>query len=81
MTKQTSKGISFYGLLAIVFIALKLCKVINWSWILVLTPIWIPAAISLFSFIIFTYKFTKGSTGGRQRPFPPERPIVNKEAL
>lgn len=44
-----SGGIGFSGLLTIVFIVLKLCKVINWSWIWVLSPIWIGfAALILF---------------------------------
>ena len=37
----TVGGTGFMGLLAIVFIVLKLCKIINWSWIWVLSPIWI----------------------------------------
>lgn len=36
-------GIGFCGILAIVFIVLKLTKVIAWSWLWVLAPIWIPA--------------------------------------
>ena len=35
-------GISFLGLLAIVFITLKLVGVISWSWWYVLMPIWLP---------------------------------------
>lgn len=31
---------NFWGLLQIVFIVLKLCKVIDWSWWVVLTPLW-----------------------------------------
>ena len=37
----TVGGVGFLGLLTIAFIVLKLCKVINWSWIWVLSPIWI----------------------------------------
>lgn len=33
-------GISFFGLLGIVFITLKLTGVINWSWWLVLLPLY-----------------------------------------
>lgn len=33
-------GIGFFGLLTIVFITLKLCKVIDWSWWWVLAPAW-----------------------------------------
>lgn len=42
-----SGGIGFSGLLTIVFIVLKLCGVINWSWIWVLAPMWIGTAIIL----------------------------------
>lgn len=38
-------SIGFGGLLTIVFIVLKLCGVIGWSWLWVLAPIWIPTAI------------------------------------
>lgn len=40
-------GIGFCGLLAVAFIVLKLCKVINWSWLWVLAPLWIPTALAL----------------------------------
>ena len=36
-------GIGFVGLLTIVFIVLKLCGVISWGWIWVLSPLWITA--------------------------------------
>lgn len=54
MSKETStsSGIGFSGLLAIVFIVLKLTKVIAWSWFWVLSPIWIPAAIVIFILIL-----------------------------
>lgn len=38
-------GISFVGLLTIVFIVLKLCNVIAWSWWWVLSPIIISFGI------------------------------------
>lgn len=47
--EKQSGGIGFCGLLAIVFIVLKLCNVIDWSWWWVLCPIWIPAGIGLVS--------------------------------
>lgn len=37
----------FPTLLLIAFIVLKLCKVITWSWWWVLSPAWIPIALSL----------------------------------
>jgi hypothetical protein len=48
---KVNGGISFAGLLAIVFIVLKLTKVISWSWWWVLSPLWIPVALT-FVFII-----------------------------
>lgn len=33
-------GVGFLGLLTIVFITLKLCNVINWSWWWVTSPLW-----------------------------------------
>ena len=38
-------GITFLGLLTIAFIVLKLTGCINWSRVLVLAPLWIPAAV------------------------------------
>ena len=38
-------GISFTGLLFLVFLTLKLTNVINWSWWWVTAPLWIPSAI------------------------------------
>jgi len=40
------------GLLAVAFIVLKLTGVINWSWLWVLAPIWIPTAITLAIIVI-----------------------------
>ena len=37
---ETSGGIGFFGLLAIVFIVLKLTNYISWSWWYVLLPLW-----------------------------------------
>lgn len=43
-----------FGCLALIFITLKLCKIIAWSWWWVLSPLWIPFAIAL-SFIIIVF--------------------------
>lgn len=44
-SKSTGGSIGFTSLLGIVFIVLKLCDVIHWSWWWVLSPIWIPVLI------------------------------------
>ena len=47
-TKTSSSGLSFTGALTILFIGLKLCNVINWSWWWVLSPIWISLSLVFF---------------------------------
>lgn len=46
-SSSSSGGIGFTGALAILFIGLKLGGVISWSWLWVLSPLWIPLAILL----------------------------------
>lgn len=50
--KQTSGGVGFVGLLTLLFITLKLCKIITWSWLWVLCPLWITPAIVIGVLII-----------------------------
>ena len=45
-------GIGLSGALLILFIALKLCGVIHWSWLWVLAPLWIPLAIVIIGVIL-----------------------------
>lgn len=45
--KASSGGITFAGLLTVAFIVLKLCHVIDWPWVWVLSPIWISCALVL----------------------------------
>lgn len=56
---SNNHGIGFAGLLTIAFIVLKLCGVISWSWIWVLSPLWMGTAlliILLICAIIFIKK-------------------------
>lgn len=54
-SSSSSGGVSFIGLLTILFIALKLTGVIAWGWFWVLSPIWITIliAIGLFALAIW----------------------------
>ena len=49
-------GIGFVGLLQLAFIVLKLCNVINWSWVWVLSPIWICVLLVIVIAIIIAVK-------------------------
>jgi hypothetical protein len=51
-TVVSGGGIGFCGVLCIAFIVLKLCGVINWSWIWVLAPIWVPTLFVLSLVVI-----------------------------
>jgi len=47
-------GIGFFGMLAILFIGLKLTHNIAWSWWWVLAPLWIPVVILLIIILVMT---------------------------
>lgn len=51
---KTSGGIGFVGLLTILFVGLKLTGFIDWSWVWVLSPLWITpvAVIGIYLFVI-----------------------------
>ncbi len=51
-SNHSSSGISFTGLLTIVFIILKLTNNIDWSWWWVLSPLWITVVLALLIVII-----------------------------
>lgn len=51
-TAAASGGMKFCDVLLIVFIVLKLCKVINWSWWWVLSPFWIPLGLYIALIIV-----------------------------
>jgi len=54
-SSSSSGGIGFMGLLAIVFIVLKLVGLIDWQWMWVLAPIWIPACIAIVLLIFLGF--------------------------
>ena len=54
-TNHASIGVT--GLLLVAFVVLKLCHVIEWSWLWVLSPLWIPLAI-VIAIAVFIAVFT-----------------------
>lgn len=52
-TTTVRSGIGFSGLLTIVFIVLKLIGVIEWSWVWVLSPLWISWVVVLGVLAVF----------------------------
>ena len=46
-TTSSNSGIGFFGLLTVLFIGLKLAGIIHWTWLWVLSPIWISLIIGV----------------------------------
>lgn len=53
-SKNTGGGLGLCSILFIVFLVLKLCNVIDWSWWWVTAPLWGPLAIAVVIAIIWT---------------------------
>lgn len=51
-TTVRNGGIGFAGVLTIVFIVLKLIGIIEWSWLWVLSPLWISWIVGIVLLVI-----------------------------
>lgn len=61
-------GIGFFGLLTILFIGLKLTGYVNWSWVWVLSPIWLPSVIVIVVFVLFlVFRLVKDTIEKKRR--------------
>lgn len=49
---NSSGGIGFSGMLTILFIGLKLTGYLDWTWVWVLSPLWISLIIGLILIVI-----------------------------
>lgn len=56
---NSKTGIGFTGLLQLLFIALKLVGVINWSWLWVLSPIWISLILVAICVVIMLWSIKR----------------------
>lgn len=56
MDKHKNTGLGICDVLAVVFIVLKLIGIIEWSWVWVLSPIWIQVLIVAVVFIVLRIK-------------------------
>lgn len=70
--QANASGIGFLGALTLAFIVLKLCEVITWSWIWVLAPVWMLAALfaavlPVLFFIVWWADACDRRTAARQR--------------
>lgn len=58
------------GLLTVAFVVLKLCKVIDWSWWWVLSPIWIVVGIVLIALIVKAAMEVREEDKAKSQPRP-----------
>ena len=54
-SNKQSKNVWYGFLLGIVFVILKLCGAITWSWVWVLAPIWIDVLFSIVVILIVLF--------------------------
>lgn len=53
MNRSGTGGLSFLSALQIAFIVLKLTGFIEWSWLWVLSPMWLPVMLMGMLFVVF----------------------------
>lgn len=56
---KNNEGVNICDVLAVVFVVLKLCKIIKWSWLWVLSPLWILGIIKLLIILYFNKRYEK----------------------
>jgi hypothetical protein len=66
-SSSSSSGIGVLGLLGVLFVGLKLCHVIDWSWWLVTIPFWggIGLLVAFAVFCLFMALVTGQLKGSR----------------
>lgn len=56
MSRDTNEsGLGVFGVLFILFVVLKLTHLVDWSWWMVTSPVWVPA--SIFLLVVLVYFF------------------------
>ena len=68
MSENYSGGIGIATVLFLIFLVLKLTKVITWSWWWVFSPLWISVGVVLVVFVLWALVLTvlKLRKGGRR---------------
>lgn len=53
--KRNYFGFIITSLLTLLFIILKLCNIISWSWIWIVSPLWIVLGINILIILVFFF--------------------------
>lgn len=64
--EKVSGGVGFLGLLALIFITLKLTGVIDWSWWWILSPLWFPPTFVIAVIVVCLIITAIMSIGGKK---------------
>jgi hypothetical protein len=64
MADKTNNGIGIGGILFVVFLILKLCGTIDWSWWWVTAPLWIPFGVKVILILLCFLISPKGTKRG-----------------
>ena len=51
-TTETSGGLGLCSAMFLLFLGLKLADVIDWSWVWVTAPLWIPAILAAIAVLV-----------------------------
>ena len=71
--KATNKSVGFFELLFLLFLGLKLANFIDWSWVWVFAPLWIPAVAVImvlgvvFAYLVIANALDKGRIDGKKK--------------
>ena len=52
---RISINLAYPSLLTTVFVVLKLCEVIDWSWWWVLTPLWVSIVLVILGVLLYAF--------------------------
>ena len=56
MKNENITGLGLSEVLFLIFLILKLCKIINWSWLWIFSPLWISLVLYLLLCLIIYLK-------------------------
>lgn len=66
MAHEDKYHVTLNDVIQTVFIILKLCKLIDWNWWLVLAPFWIALSVAIIIHVVVAAKFNKQRSKEKQ---------------
>lgn len=60
MDPDTTKGGRFVGSITMLFIVLKFTGIIHWSWIWIISPLWLITVVAVLAIVFYDFFPDKG---------------------